>query len=243
MRAPLSGLLALGLLLAACTVSGRSLASDGLQAGVVHTLRLNLRAEPGGRGTVIAELPMATPILVHPDPQGPWYKISALISRKVLTGWVHGNYITITGTAPEPSAPKASPAPLSAASPDPALPIGRSLPPRYGYDSPLSISSADLECRDSYFDNGLEDCEVDIRVRYSGHPDVEGNFTVNCTVEAHLDFKDSYYTPSRSFDGSGSLWVTSGYGSTSISVDIDKGFSIEPLLKVQVTDTRCRYSR
>jgi hypothetical protein len=206
------------------------------QFGLVSTERLNLRTAAQAGSEVVAELPSGTAVIITGSEAEGWLPVRTFIGGQMKDGWVSARFIQML----EVPAPEAnSPAPSA-----PPLPPAPAFTPRYiSPPSPLQVSVADFDCREYYLGDGYRDCEAQIEVSYDGHPDVEGTFQVNCTVEARLEHRGDLLSSSRSFDGSESLWVSRGQGRTTVTVGVQPSFSLEPLIKAELEDAECEYSR
>ena len=198
--------------------------AEEMTLGVVTTERLNLRALPNAQGAVVAELPRGTRLVLFSNRIGEWREVGTLINDQTKTGWVHEKFIVEVPRHAPSSQPPRSPAPVQVR-------------------SPFAISSSDLDCKEDLLGEGYSRCEYTIRVEYHGDTDVDGTFSVNCDVEARLEHRNDILPTRRSFDGYGTLYVSSGYGRTTVDVTLRPSFSLEPLVAVKVTDTQCRYDR
>ncbi|WP_203429427.1 SH3 domain-containing protein [Rhizobium sp. BG4] len=198
--------------------------AEEMKLGVVVTQKLNMRAQPNTQGAVVAELPLGMKIAILSGHVGDWREIGAVIDNATKTGWVREKFIAEVSRTPPNSPPEAGPK-----------------APRY--TSPFSISNSDLDCKEDYISGGYSSCDYTVTVEYNGDRDVEGTFSVSCDVEARMEHRDDLLPSRRSFQGYSTLYVSSGYGSTTVDVTLRPGFSLEPLLRVKVTDTQCRYDR
>ncbi|KAA9388712.1 SH3 domain-containing protein [Neorhizobium galegae] len=222
MRAIVAFVIALGLLLPVVSHA------EEMTLGRVTTQRLNMRSVPATSGAVLAELPMGMKVVLFSRRVGDWREIGVLIDNQTKTGWVREKFIEQLSSSPL-KLPPASPSP--------------SATPRSTYRAPLSIRDTDLNCRENIIGGGLSGCDYTIRVEYNGDADVEGAFSVDCDVEARMEQRDDLFPSRKTFDGYATLHVNSGYGSTTVDVTLTPGISIEPIVRVTVTDTSCRYNR
>ncbi|MGF9565631.1 SH3 domain-containing protein [Neorhizobium sp. JUb45] len=222
MRAIIAFIIALGLVMPAVSYA------EEMTLGRVNTQRLNMRAVPTTSGAVLAELPMGMKVVLFSKRVGDWREIGVLIDNQTKTGWVREKFVEQLSS---------SPLKLPSTSPPP------STTPRSTYRSPLTISDTDLNCRENMIGGGLSRCDYTITVEYNGDADVEGSFSVDCDVEAKMEQRDDLFPNRKTFDGYATLYVNSGYGSTTVDVTLTPGISIEPIVRVTVVDTSCRYNR
>ena len=67
---------------------------------------------------------------------------------------------------------------------------------------------------------------------------------VDCNVTARLQRRGDLWTSAQTSYGSDVLYVSYGYGRTWVSVSVrPRRISLEPIVRVQLTDVGCRYHR
>lgn len=237
----------------------------------VNTEQLNLRSGPYSDADVVNKLPRGAKVEPTGEKAGLWWKVVTLIGGKSEQGWVNSAFLIGPGapvgasngaaangqtkapSTPEETAPlQAGPAPVvtppSTPLPWPTNPApakGPSPTPYIGrlYDKPLQIEDTSLKCDEGIVSGGLDRCRARIDVTYNGHPDVDGQFTVECSVTAEVEMKDAYLTDRVTKRGSDTLYVSHGYGRATVDVKVDFYYQVQPIVRVRMRNVDCSYSR
>lgn len=231
--------------------------------------QLNLRVGPYARAAIIVKLNKGALVTPLGEKAAKWWRVRATDGGVTSTGWLNSTFLQqpqpqtppSVPHVPQPIIPSANSKPIvpptptippPVASPPPAPQAGPALSapqpsapkPAYRFrNSPLSSSLSSFKCRDSYIGEGIDRCTVEVDITYDGDRDVSGDFQVHCAADVEFLEREAYFPNKRSGDEYGSIYVSYGYGSTMLSIDVKPSFAINPIVRALLKDVTCSYNR
>jgi uncharacterized protein YgiM (DUF1202 family) len=183
---------------------------------VIAKQGLKLRAGPGTQHEATMTLKFGTLVIVIEE-SGEWSKVSALDPTnrtKLIQGWVASRFLS--------SSKSLSRRPSTTGSDD------------------LQVSVSSFNCREGFLDDaGYEECTVGVDLSLSGPHWVEMEVGINCTAEVETHTLDEIIPSRESGDAWETMYVTSGFGSTHMEIDVDFGFTIDPVVRAKLKDVNC----
>lgn len=208
-------------LMLSTAVAAPAFAQDVSGARVIAT-RLNLRAQPDAGSEVLVTLPRNT-VLVTLQQEGPWYQVSVLDGGRI--GWVHGNHIEFVAMPDPDDAARA---------------------PRSGgwARQPMSVDVISFDCQKKIMGDGYQGCSVQIAVAIdvpSSYDDFSDD-SVDIECESTVSYKtaDGFMTQTDRASDYQTVWLSSGYGSTTAYLSHHFISIMNPVISARLTDASCR---
>lgn len=218
-------------ILATLALSGACLAQEVGDRVVVDTEQLNVRPGPSTQGEPVGRLSRGA-VLVVAERNGDWVRLFDPLRRGYPEGWVRSDFLRDLGNATgQPGAPAAAwrEAPVVARPLYPALP------------DPLDVD-ADFDCRERYADAGFSGCEIDVDLAITV-PSLYAPFiadTIDIACEATIRYEDaSGWTRRETESETTNVWMVSGIGSGSLTIDFDFPHYGDPVVSAKVEDLSC----
>jgi hypothetical protein len=180
---------------------------------------LKLRAEPSAESQVLSTLPRGHPVL-EVERTGGWSRIATFVPNggRFTYGWVASRYLQ----SPEGSRPP------------------QSSDPRFYARDGLIIADVELDCDEDYIQGGWDDCEVEVSLQLHGPSWVESSASVKCEVELRITDSSGYQTTASESEWT-TIYVSGGYGSTTLTVDVDVSpMYLDPVVRVGLDNVDCR---
>lgn len=203
--------LALLILLASATIG-----AEAKQVfATVTASSLVARSAPQADAPPVGSLSSGTYVVVQ-QVQGEWALVGWLVDKKVQSGWVSAQYLSLVSRGGGGS--------------------GSSFTTGGGANFDLHVDDTDIHCREGY-DGGYSSCEVTVSISYDS--DYNGNDYPNVYVDCDVTLKTTdvkQWTASKSESGSEQFYGATESGEITVDFRLS---SFDPVVEVRVYDVDC----